>query len=210
MTHKLDREHYVNDPEYRRIWGVGYLTTAAFNDPQKLIVGANGRAPDGWVMSDSEYLDITKKEDWERFYRDGVIDEILAEHVIEHLTQPQALAAFGCFYRFLKPGGHVTISVPDGGHPDQRYINAVKPGGTGHEAEDHKMLWSLHTLRVDLEAARFRVVPIEYWQNPGGIFHRAAKCGARKHLTRTWDNDPRAKTFNEVRYTSLIVQAFKE
>ncbi|MBD3261315.1 MAG: hypothetical protein GF334_06455 [Candidatus Altiarchaeales archaeon] len=210
----FDRHRYVTSSEYRESWGREYLKKKAFDDPQKLVVGSNGCVPDDtWVMSDKEYLNIIDRGDWERYYRPGVIDLILAEHVFEHLTKDQAhLAARNC-YLFLKSKGSAIISVPDGNHPDERYIDAVKPGGTGHSAYDHKMLWTLQKLRAVFEYNGFRVNPIEYWDhhsNEGPMLHYADNFPYRKFLTRSLTGDERARRYSDVNMTSLIIHACKE
>lgn len=44
---------------------------------------------------------------------DNSIDEILAEHLLEHLTFYQANRALAEWYRILKPMGKLTLEVPD-------------------------------------------------------------------------------------------------
>jgi predicted SAM-dependent methyltransferase len=46
-------------------------------------------------------------------FKDGEVDEILAEHLIEHLTYFQFNKAMAEWYRVLKPGGKLTIECPD-------------------------------------------------------------------------------------------------
>ncbi len=46
-------------------------------------------------------------------FKDGEVDEILAEHLIEHLTFFQFNRAMAEWYRVLKPGGRLTIECPD-------------------------------------------------------------------------------------------------
>ncbi len=46
-------------------------------------------------------------------YKDGEVTEILAEHLIEHLTYFQFNKAMAEWYRVLKPGGFLIIECPD-------------------------------------------------------------------------------------------------
>lgn len=211
----LDRERYVNDETYRAEWGSEYLRKAAYNDPQRLILGSNGRTFPGWTMSDLPYFDATESSSWWRYYRPDTIDEILAEHVLEHIEGDDLHELIRLAYCFLKPHGVFTISVPDGNHPDERYIEAVKPGGTGPSAKEHKHLFSLDTLRDALELEDFRVVPIEYWHNTweprsSRRLHIADDFPNRALLSRCANRDLRGRKGRDVNYTSLIVQAFKE
>ncbi len=46
-------------------------------------------------------------------YADNTIDEILASHVLEHLSYSDVDVVVQEMYRVLKPGGKVIIDVPD-------------------------------------------------------------------------------------------------
>jgi len=50
----------------------------------KLVVGASGVVPNGWVGSDVEYLNLLQPNSWYKFFNDNQIKAILAEHVWEH------------------------------------------------------------------------------------------------------------------------------
>lgn len=76
-------------------------------------------ASEGWINVDAEIsclpdlcLDIGWGEDWP--WNDGIVDEINASHVMEHLGADDFLFAMREAYRVLKPGGWFTIEVP---HP---------------------------------------------------------------------------------------------
>src|SRR5437660_975249 len=105
--------------------------------PLKLVVGASGIHDDQWVPSDIEYLNLLNPRHWSMYFNEGSIDAILAEHVWEHLTEEEGLAAAKCCYRYLRPGGYLRAAVPDGFHPDTNYIQHVRPGGSGPGADDH-------------------------------------------------------------------------
>lgn len=202
-----DAKRYATDLAYRAQVGAQYLERAAFNQPCNLIVGAEGKGFPGYTITDKEYLDITDTCSWDRYFRSQTVDSVLAEHVFEHLTDGEIIAALELMYIFLVTQGKITISVPDGFHPDPDYIEQVVPGGTGPGADDHKQLFNIHSLRNRLENAGFLVIPIEYWDNQG-VFHRNPDCPERKVLRRTFDKDLRNRT-GEVGYTSLILQGVK-
>jgi SAM-dependent methyltransferase len=61
----------------------------------------------GWDNFDAE-VDITRPLP----FGSGVADFILAEHVVEHVTYPQALEFFRECRRVLKSGGVARIAVP--------------------------------------------------------------------------------------------------
>jgi predicted SAM-dependent methyltransferase len=47
---------------------------------------------------------------------------MLAEHVWEHLTEEEGLAAARACFKYLSPGGFLRVVVPDGLHPDPAYV----------------------------------------------------------------------------------------
>jgi predicted SAM-dependent methyltransferase len=78
-----------------------------------LNVGTGGKDLVGWVN-----LDETKPGDvLARVppfpFRDECFDEILMSHVVEHMTLDDGRALMKECYRILKPGGLVTVIVPD-------------------------------------------------------------------------------------------------
>ncbi len=70
----------------------------------------------GWVNADRvarapgvcTTLDLTALP-----YPDGSVDEILAEHVLEHLSFAEEALAWPEMARVLRPGGRLTLEVPD-------------------------------------------------------------------------------------------------
>lgn len=139
---------------------------------RKLVVGSSERADAGWIPTEQEYLDLTLPHTWQRFLAPDSLDAILAEHVWEHLTEPEAqLAAANCF-RYLKPGGYLRVAVPDGYHPSPEYQSWVKVGGAlpSQIGNDHHVLYTYRTLREHFEAAGFAVTLYEFYDETG-IFH---------------------------------------
>jgi predicted SAM-dependent methyltransferase len=163
----------------------------------------------GWESVDIEILDITKEEQWmDLLGKKDVLDNILAEHVWEHLTDEHTeLANKNCF-AFLKPGGRLRIAVPDGLHKDESYVNQVKPGGFGVGSDDHKILYTHEIMQKRLEMAGFSVVKVEYFDNLG-VFHREEFEENHGYIKRSFLRDKR-NVEGKIRYTSLIVDAIKQ
>jgi predicted SAM-dependent methyltransferase len=88
----------------------------------RLVVGAEGIFDKGWIPTDIEYLNFLNKQHWERYFKKDSIDVILAEHFWEHLTTENALMAAQQCFQYLRPGGYLRVAVPDGYHPDPKYI----------------------------------------------------------------------------------------
>ena len=129
----------------------------------KLVLGAAHTRFEGWLSTGIESLDVTDTHAWEALLGPRRAQAMLAEHVIEHLTPEGLRAALQSCYAYLEPGGHFRIAVPDGNHPDPRYVRAVRPGGTGEGAFDHKHLFTIETLGEALSSAGFEVRPVEWF-----------------------------------------------
>ena len=175
--------------------------------PLKIVLGSSGVDVRDWLLTDMDQLDITVEADWDRYFRPDSIEAILAEHVWEHLTPDQAIAAARHCFAYLRPGGRLRVAVPDGLHPDPEYVDAVKPMGSAAGSDDHKVLYTCDALNRLLQAAGFHTRPLEYfdaegkfvsvdWDASDGMIRRSARFDSRNHD-------------GSLRYTSIIIDAFK-
>jgi len=183
------------------------LSALSEQGSRRIVIGASGTAPDGWVSTDREVIDLLREETWQRYFAPGSLDAILAEHVWEHLsTEDAARSARTCF-RFLKPGGYLRVAVPDGLHPDPGYIEQVKPGGIGSGADDHKVLYNHDSFGELFARAGFEVKLHEYydrngqfqfseWNPDDGLIRRSMRFDER--------NSP-----GHLAYTSIVLDAVK-
>lgn len=81
----------------------------------KLHLGCGDTHLDGWVNCDmlpGPAVDVVCSA-VDLPFDDGVADEILSEHMIEHLTYYEFNRAMAEWYRVLKPGGLLTVECPD-------------------------------------------------------------------------------------------------
>lgn len=81
----------------------------------KLNVGCGDDYLEGYVNVD---VDERVRADvhclaWELPYDDGIVDEILASHVIEHFVEPDRDEALAEWWRVLKSGGLLTVRCPN-------------------------------------------------------------------------------------------------
>lgn len=152
-------------------------------------------------------LDIVCEADWLQLLRNRPVDALLAEHVWEHLNPEDALQAARHSFEALRHGGYLRIAVPDGNHPDANYIAAVRPGGSGAGADDHRVLFDYHTLAELLGQAGFLVEFLE-WHDENGRFHHRDWEPRQGMIRRSRRFDPR-NSDGSLTYTSLIVDAVK-
>ena len=69
------------------------LKRAAQKTPLRIVVGSAGVHERKWTPTDYQYLNLLNRKHWDRYFKKDSIDAILSEHVWEHLTKEQALAA---------------------------------------------------------------------------------------------------------------------
>ncbi len=174
----------------------------------KLNVGSGNLKFDRqWFSCDINTLDITDRTNWKRLLGPVRLNNIFAEHVWEHLTKEDVALANSNCYEFLKKGGRLRIAVPDGFHPDEAYIDHVKPNGTGPGADDHKALYNYRALRELLENEGFKTELLEYWDEEGK-FHFREWSAENGKVIRSRRFDQRNKN-GKLNYTSLIIDAVK-
>ncbi len=183
-------------------------TALRYSAAPQIIIGAGQYGQRGWIATDATSLNLLVEADWRRVLREDSVAAILAEHVWEHLDPSDALAAAIRCRRYLRPGAHLRIAVPDGLHPDPAYRAAVRPGGSGAGATDHRVLYTQRSLAGLLSAAGFSVRLLEYW-DAQGHFHAAPWRSADGHIRRSARYDQR-NADGVLRYTSLIVDGLKQ
>jgi predicted SAM-dependent methyltransferase len=177
------------------------------NPPYKVIVGAGKTQYTGWIATDYPALDITKAEDWQRYFAPQSIQRIVAEHVLEHLTTEQLRQFLQAVRPYLADDARIRIAVPDGYHPDPTYIKYVRPNGSGLGSDDHKVLYNYELLAKVVEQVGFICELLAYY-DAQGQFHKNEWDIADGYIeriggTRTLDG----KQFS---YTSLIVDCLPE
>lgn len=169
-----------------------------------VVVGSASTSYPGWFQTDQEVLDITSPNDWCKLFAPESIDRLLAEHVLEHLTEAECRIALGEAFRYLKQGGLFRIAVPDGYRRDAPYVAEVSPPNAGHQ-----VLYNMNTLVPLLEGVGFAVEPLEYFDEQEN-FHARPWDENEGMITRSHRFD-KQQDFQrgELFYTSLIVDARK-
>jgi predicted SAM-dependent methyltransferase len=173
------------------------------NTKIKLLVGAGYSEYKDWFTTDVSTLDLTDEQSFKRYFSDRKIDNILAEHVLEHPTDSEMKLMLDNFKKYSNKGVNIRIAVPDGFHTDKKYIEWVRPGGTGAGADDHKHLFNYRSLSEYFEQYGFKSFPVEYWDEKGK-FHSSYRNDEKGYVLRSFINDDRNKD-GKPHYTSLII-----
>jgi predicted SAM-dependent methyltransferase len=169
----------------------------------KIIVGAGESKRCGWLETDIDILDITDKNSWKRLFGNKKVSNILAEHVLEHLTNDEIEATLLNVADYLKIGGKFRVAVPDGYHPSRYVIDLVKPGGLEHGADDHKVLLNIVALNKMAKTVGLRVVPLEYFDDKG-TFHCLEWKESEGYISRSYKNYRGRFTDDKSEYEKFI------
>lgn len=134
----------------------------------KLNLGAGGLALDGYANMDIK----DGVAAYPLNYPDGVADEIRASHLLEHFPHRQIENVVKEWARVLKPGGKLSIAVPDfdwivkaysNGQRNDPMLEAYLFGGQTDAADFHKALFNEEKLRKLMEDAG--IVDIQPWSS---------------------------------------------
>lgn len=176
-------------------------------DPIKVVIGSGGIYEKDWIPSEAHFLNLLDESTWIKYFQENEIQYLLAEHVWEHLTLDQGKIASDICYKYLRNGGRLRVAVPDGFHKDQKYIDYVKPGGSGAGADDHKVLYNYETLSSVFTESGFEVELLEYFDSKKQ-FHGNKWGIDQGYVRRSLEHDKRNAS-GEPNYTSLIIDAIK-
>ncbi|MDP4267528.1 MAG: hypothetical protein Q8880_08850, partial [Bacteroidota bacterium] len=129
----------------------------------KVILGNGGTKFKGWIETDLPHMNILNRKDWEYLFDIRKPDNLLAEHVLEHLTIEEVEIVLQNVFKYLKNNGIFRIAVPDSYNPDLSYIERVKQGGIVGESIKHKSFWNIDSLSEIATKFGFIIEPIEYY-----------------------------------------------
>jgi len=169
--------------------------------PVKIILGAGITHYEGWITTDFPVFNILHPPDWNYFFSGCPADNLLAEHVLEHLREEEVSLVMSLAYTHLKPGGCFRIAVPDAYHPDPEYMRYVTPGDQGHLSA-----WNIDNISEVIRQAGFRCDPLEYYSG-NGVFHGQDFNFVNGAISRS-----RIKGFKHRKipdYSSLIIDCYK-
>lgn len=180
----------------------------------KIVLGAGGVFQKTWIPTSIETINIPDEKSWSKFLKTESIDALLAEHVWEHLNYEDSLKAAKIVFNFLKPGGYFRIAVPDGYHPNEKYIKGVdvtKDEAELRKPDSHKVLYNYKSFSKVFAEAGFELKLLEYfdengkfhfseWNPEDGLIYRSSRY---KFLRKE------VSILNMDDFTSLIIDAVK-
>ena len=179
-------------------------------EPIRIVIGSGGVVQaKGWLPTNIQYLDLLNEEHWRRAFGDHRLDNVLAEHVWEHLTLNDGKAGAARCLAYLKPGGRLRIAVPDGNHPDHDYLELVRPGGPPPAGYEHLVLYTYDMLRDMLESVGFKVELLEYY-DADHKFHRVPWDTVHGRIARCDGWTEKRPDGSTMPYTSVIADAIKK
>lgn len=143
---------------------------AAKKEKIKIVIGSGRTSFKEWISTDLPHFNILKKSDWNYFFSKLKIDNILAEHVLEHLTETENEVVLKAVFVHLKENGIFRIAVPDGYNPDPKYIDDVSPLGKIGASYGHKSLWNYKTYAELAKKNNFTIKFIEYFDEQKNYF----------------------------------------
>ena len=208
MYNKLKRFLYRRlIPFIKVIKYLEWISYITFQKNISLIIGSGPTKYKGWFPTDLDTLDVTNVSDFEKYFRRKKINKILAEHVLEHLSDQEIEKMLNNIYKYSDNELIFRVAVPDGFHINNEYIKKVKPGGTGEGAKDHKHLFNFKTLTDKIEKFGFQAKLVEYWDEQGQ-FH-SSYTDKNGYIKRSLKNDKR-NIDGKPNYTSLIIDFYKK
>ena len=167
----------------------------------RIILGAGITTSPDWISTDLPHFDITSKKDWGFLVAGVRIDNLLTEHVLEHLTDKDVQRVLVLAFKYLKPGGIIRNAVPDAYHPNEDYRKITRPPADGHLSS-----WNVDNLGLLLAQIGFKANWLEYYDKHG-IYHSQQFDVVNGDIIRSKTlgiKNPEIKD-----YSSLIVDAIK-
>lgn len=103
---------------------------------------------------------------------DSSVDLIYACHVLEHFGRHDYMGVLRRWYRVIKKGGTLRLSVPDFGevvkyyneHQDMSKLMGFLYGGQTYKQNYHYCAWDFNSLQNDLELVGFTDVKRYNWR----------------------------------------------
>lgn len=172
-------------------------------------VGVAGEKQMGWLHLLQSELDVTKEEDWNRHFQPGSINNILAEHVWEHLTWTQAHKATRLCFRFLKPGGRLRLAVPDAMHASTFIVDAVSATGSLAHEHGHLVDYNYKLIGRLLSEEGFEIQFQDWWDENKNFYSNYSGNDDHGYVIRSYANWPKhPSTYREPKVYQRLVDSY--
>ncbi len=166
IFHSLRRKRYILLTRRKLKHQIKQLSES---NSLKLNIGSGNLTYDYWLNLNLPFFDLTRARLWSFFFKQATINNILMEHVLEHLTVQDVRLALSFAKTYLHKSGNIRIAVPDKNHPNPEYIEFVKPGGSGAGADDHRSFWNYSDFIKLAEDLDFKYDLREYYNEQGEL-----------------------------------------
>jgi predicted SAM-dependent methyltransferase len=177
----------------------------------KVIIGAGPQRIPGWLSTDISTLNIAHDSSWRSLFIPNSIANILAEHVVEHLSLDELYRVLEHARTYLKPRGIFRVAVPDAFHPSRYYYNLVKPGGW-ETPNQHKLFCDFEMLTRVAKSSGYTIRLLEYFDE-SGVFHTESYSEDDGAIQRCAENNRGLDTSDEKvmeRFYSTIPQHLRQ
>lgn len=137
----------------------------------RLDMGSGGRREGEWLGVDAYIEDANVHADmWNVPFDDNSVDEIFTSHALEHVGKFYVPITLKEWFRILKPGGKVTVRVPDLEWCVNHWLRHKESigwdldvifGNQNHDGEYHCTGFTEFTLRRYMTQAGFKITAFE-------------------------------------------------
>ena len=155
---------YSEDKAFLKFWGI---------KPCNLDIGCGTK--DEWIEGDWIRVDpYVEEADIKALandlpFNDNWVDSIWSSHMLEHLEKRMIIPTLVEWYRVLKPGGELTLRVPDFAwccqwwlnHPTNTWDMDIIYGGQTREGETHKTGFTRDIMMSYLQEVGLRIKEFE-------------------------------------------------
>ena len=173
---------------------------------------------------------MLSNNDFKYYFKNKLIDNILLEHVIEHLEYEDFIKFMIIAKKYLRKGGIIRVAVPDANHPSKYVSILTGVNGTEPGADDHKFFYKISDFEKIADQLGYKINKLEFFDKNGqfittnynfsnGWISRCSRnykgrfTNNEKEYKRMIDSVPENKKVQffkyKISYTSLLIDFIK-